>query len=124
MEHCHKAEAYVDVKNNVRRRYTVFKVAVNINEVKINFFCLDVEPKSKPKHMLILFANKELTTMVNDTIDDLVFQQVLKGNHLWLKDNKLPSGTSGFARVAHTGNGKSMATKILNTVQRSSTYQV
>lgn len=135
LKHCNKAEAYTDVKKKIRRKYTVFKVTSQENS--ISFFCIDVEPKftkkkieteqetqitkktkliPKPKHMLILFAENTLEDMIKSTIDDIVFQQVLHGNHLWLKDETLLSGINRFNRVSHTGDAKSMANKILDSI--------
>jgi len=113
VEHCHKAQAYVHVKLKILRKYTVFKV---ITKENCSFFCLDVEPKGKAKHMLILFSKEEFTFFVNEVIDDLVFKQVEKGNHLWLKSGTLPNYTTGFKRISHTGDTESMANKILNTL--------
>lgn len=141
LKHCNKAEAYTDVKKKIRRKYTVFKVTSQENS--ISFFCIDVEPKfikkkiaakqktqvtqtttliPKPKHMLILFAENSLEDMVKSTIDEIVFQQVLHGNHLWLKDEFLQPEVNGFSRVSHTGNAKSMAEKILDALPNTSPF--
>lgn len=128
--HCNKAEAYTDVKKKIRRKYTVFKVISQ--EKNISYFCIDVEPKHqkkkmvvkketttqkpipKSKHMLVLFTENTLDEMILNTIEDLVFKQVLYGNHLWLKDGVLPPGVHKFYRVSHTGNAKTMAKKLLD----------
>lgn len=110
---CNKAEAYLDIATKTKRTYTVFKVLASTGET---FFCLDVDPKKEAKHLLVLHSTQIFDVYVNEIIDDLVFKQVLHGNHLWLKDEILPPDVHSFNRVSHTGDAESMANKILDTL--------
>lgn len=114
-EPCNKTEAFIDLATELQRKYTVFKVSVLDGET---FFCLDAEPKKEPKHILILFSDKDFDSYVDEVIDDLVFEQVRIGKHLWLRDNVFPKDTTMFKRISHTGDARSMASKIIDLVSK------
>ncbi|MBU0631211.1 hypothetical protein KKA17_01055 [bacterium] len=111
---CTKAEAYIDVKKKIRRKYTLFQV--KLSGVSEDLFCLDVAPKGKQKHMLLLFADCDFKDYLK-IVDDLTFKQVTDGNHLWLKDNKLPKHTRMFERLRHHKTAEGMAKKIIKTIK-------
>ena len=110
IKHCNKAEAYIDVKTKKQRKYTLFKVIDH--EKNISYFCIDVEPKSKSKHMLIIFSAKDFEHFNRTIANPIILAQVIHNNHLWLKKDK-PTEVKSFIRIAHTGNAVSMANKIL-----------
>lgn len=114
---CNKAEAYLDFAAKTKRTYTVFKVLASTGET---FFCLDVDPKTERKHLLVLYSVQAFDIYVNEVIEDLVFKQVLEKNHLWLRHGIPPKYTTDFKRIPHIGDAESMANKILNILPKTS----